>query len=165
MLRSRITLLVMIATGSIAPALDAASGGPSTQPATVPTTTASYAGTFSNDKLTVALGVAPLDKAKAGEYVGTFTLGGKTYDATASQKGGALAGTFRAGGNPFQFTATLEDGGIQLLSGGTTYHLKNLTPPAAAPATMPAASPATLPAAAAQRFDLTHAPGSAKGEV
>jgi len=116
---------------------------PASAPATAPaTTTASYAGTFSDGRLTVVLGVAPPEKAKQGEYVGTITLDGKTYEAVASPKDSGIAGTFRVGGNPFQFTATYEQGGLMLQSADATYHLKDITPPAV-PATMPATLPAT----------------------
>ena len=128
----------------IAAAASAADVPATTSSATPATTTASYAGTFSDSRLTVVLGVAPPEKAKQGQYVGTFTLDGKTYDAAASEKGDGIAGTFRAGGNPYQFTAAYEDGGLMLQSADATYHLKNITPPAV-PATMPSTVPNTTP--------------------
>ncbi|HVX83709.1 MAG TPA: hypothetical protein VH253_02735 [Phycisphaerae bacterium] len=79
-----------------------------------------FAGTFSNDKLTVQLDASP---ASPSAFSGTFTLGPSKFPATATLANHSLSGTFTASGNPFPFTATLDGDRLILVTAGTTYAL------------------------------------------
>jgi hypothetical protein len=92
-----------------------------------------FAGTFSNDKLTVVL------SASGHDYVGTISLGGNSFPATATANDQGLTGVFTASGKQFSFTATLANDQLTLISGGQTHTLAR---GAANPPTVPAASPA-----------------------
>jgi hypothetical protein len=89
---------------------------------------APFAGTFTDQRLTLEL------TESAGAYAGTIKLGDKTYPATARPAASGLDGTFEAGGNKLAFTAVLDGDTLTLVSGKATYTLKRLVNPLEAPA-------------------------------
>ena len=81
-----------------------------------------YAGTFTDGKLTLEL-------APGGDgYAGTIALGENKFPATASGGAAGLAGSFAAGNDSYKFTATLDGDTVTLISDGTTYTLKRQAP-------------------------------------
>lgn len=83
----------------------------------------SYAGTYSNGKLTLELA----DAADDG-YSGSITLGESKFPATATVAGGGLQGTFTVGNDKYAFTVTIDGDAATLVSDGTTYNLKKQGP-------------------------------------
>jgi len=91
-------------------------------------TAAPFAGTFTDQRLTLALAES------GGAYAGTIKLGDKTYPATARATANGLEGTFEAGGNKLPFSAVLDGDKVTLVSGKATYTLKRVVNPLEAPA-------------------------------
>jgi hypothetical protein len=81
--------------------------------------TASFAGSFSDGKVTVEL------SESGGSYVGTIALGDTRFPAKASVAGQGLAGTFTSNGGEYPFTATLEGDRLIFVTGGKTYTLSS----------------------------------------
>ena len=79
---------------------------------------ATFAGTFTNEKLSLELG------NEGGRYTGALTLAGKKLPVTAKAEGNKLTGTFESDGTKFDFIATLEGPVLTLSSDGNTYNLK-----------------------------------------
>jgi len=99
---------------------------------------APFAGTFKDDKLTLAL---EADPAASGAYRGTVTSNGNPYPVTAEGRDGKLSGQFKVGEQAFPFSGTLENGVLTFTTGATTYKLASQ---AAAPA-VPAPGPVVVP--------------------
>jgi len=81
--------------------------------------TASFAGTFSDGKVTVEL------TQSGGSYVGTIAQGDTKFPAKASATGQGLAGTFTSNGGEYAFTATLDGDRLIFVTGGKTYTLSS----------------------------------------
>src|SRR5688572_25437807 len=71
---------------------------------------AKFAGTFSNDEITL------ISSAGGKGYAGTIAMraadGNRRFAFQAAEQGGALAGTFNAGDRSHEFRATIEDGAL-----------------------------------------------------
>jgi hypothetical protein len=106
---------------------------------------ASFAGIFSDGKLTVEL------SESNGAYVGMIKLGNDKFPTKASVTRQGLAGTFTASGNQYTFTTTLSGGRLIFLTGDRTYTLAKV-------ATNPLAGDG---AAAAPHNPLSSQPGPA----
>ena len=81
-----------------------------------------FAGTYSNDTLTLAL------EGGSGAYTGTMDLSGQTFPVQATANGNALSGTFSSSGATFAFTATLDGATLQLTSDGNAFTLTKEAP-------------------------------------
>ncbi len=88
---------------------------------------ASFAGSFSDGKLTLKLSESGAD------YVGTITLGENQFPAKANTNGQGLTGTFQAAGKPFTFTAKFDGDRLIFVTGTTTYTLAKAPVAAANP--------------------------------
>jgi len=97
--------------------------------------TASFAGSFSDGKVTVEL------SESGGAYVGTIAQGDTKFPAKASVAGQGLAGTFTSNGNEYAFTATLDGDRLIFTTGGKTYTLARATAQPRAAPTQPHAAP------------------------
>ena len=81
-----------------------------------------FAGTYSNDTLTLAL------EGGSGTYMGTMDLSGQTFPVQATANGNALSGTFSSSGATFAFTATLDGATLQFTSDGNAFTLTKEAP-------------------------------------
>lgn len=93
-------------------------GAPAAAPA-APAGRTSFAGKFSDAKLTLEL-----HDAGARNYAGTITRGTQTFKAAGTVNNGTLEGSFDTGGKTFPFTATLDGDGMTFKTGTATYNLK-----------------------------------------
>ena len=85
---------------------------------------ASMAEKYSDGQLTVEL-------AGTGDSLtGTFTLNNQQFPVVARSNSANIEGTFTVGSDAFPFTATLDGSTLTLTSGGKTYSLKRISPPA-----------------------------------
>ncbi len=80
-----------------------------------------FAGTYSNDTLTLTL-------EGTGTYTGSMDLSGQTFPVQATANGNALSGTFSSNGATFTFTATLDGATLQLTSDGNAFTLQKEAP-------------------------------------
>jgi hypothetical protein len=83
-----------------------------------PPAAASFAGTFSDEKMTLTLGPSKLG------LTGTIKRGANEFPVTASEQGNKLTGSFKAGDSNFDFTATLQGDTMTFQTGNSTYSLK-----------------------------------------
>ena len=81
-----------------------------------------FAGTYSNDTLTLVL------EGSSGTYTGTMDLSGQTFPVQATANGSALSGTFSSQGATFAFTATLDGTVLELTSDGNAFTLTKEAP-------------------------------------
>ena len=80
-------------------------------------------GSYEGEDLTIVL------RAGSGGYEGEIRRGGDSYPLSAKkQDDGGLKGTFEAAGSSFEFTAKVENGTIELVTGGATYSAKKKSP-------------------------------------
>src|SRR5688572_8155578 len=80
---------------------------------------AKFAGTFSNDEITV------ISSAGGKGYAGTIVMraadGNRRFAFQATEEGGALVGAFNAGDRSHEFRATIEDGTLVLRTGNAEH--------------------------------------------
>lgn len=100
-------------------------------------------GKYSDGNLTVEWAAA------ADAYAGTFSLGGRSFPATAHVSGQSIEGSFTSGSSSFPFTATLDGDTLTLVTGGKTYTTKRLIEAANPLADGAQANPAAAAAPAA----------------
>jgi hypothetical protein len=94
-----------------------------------------FVGTFHGDGLTVRL------SGSGGRYTGDLQRADRQFPAQAVWTGSVLSGTFESEGHHFPFTATVKAGVMTLVTGRTTYTLRQ----AAAAAPGPTPGPRALP--------------------
>ncbi|MDF2439064.1 MAG: hypothetical protein JWN98_48 [Abditibacteriota bacterium] len=80
----------------------------------------SFVGTFAGDNLTLQ------SRAQGPNYVGTVTMGGRTFPFTGTIVNGTLHGTLDTGGEHFDFRAQWNNATFELSSGDATYKLQKL---------------------------------------
>jgi len=97
-------------------------GSPATSADVSKPVAATFAGSFSDGKVTVEL------SESGGAYVGTIALGDTKFPAKASVAGQGLAGTFTSNGSDYAFTATLDGDRLIFVTGGKTYTLSSGRP-------------------------------------
>lgn len=96
------------------PTADAPPPNPLAGPADVPSDDR-WIGTFRGQGLEVAV------RPEADAYVGTLTLGARSYPFRAHLASGVLVGTFTSADAAFDFTASLDGDVLRLESGGAVY--------------------------------------------
>jgi hypothetical protein len=84
-----------------------------------PQATATYAGQFTSDALTLHL-----TPASDGSYSGEIHFKDHTYPVHATGSAGELRGTFDTGGDSFPFTASFDGGVLTFATGGKSYRLQ-----------------------------------------
>jgi len=88
------------------------------------TMASSIAGKYSDGQLTVEL------SDTGDSLTGSLTLQNQNFPAVAQTNGANIDGTFTVGADNFPFRATLDGATLSLTSGGKTYSLKRISPPA-----------------------------------
>ena len=87
------------------------------------TRAADFSGKYQGEKISVEL------TADGSAYSGQIHMGSQQFPLKAHEQGDHLAGTFTSQGNDFDFTASKQGDELNLITSGTTYSLKKISPP------------------------------------